>query len=65
MKATIVKKYDLDNDEIKALEMTKEILESLRYEGFEDEFYDSESVCLVDAICVINSVLDNDGADWV
>lgn len=64
MTATVVKKYDLDNDEINALEKVKEILNSLCYEGFEDDFSCNEGVYLSDVINAIDTVLDNDGEDW-
>ena len=64
MEATVVKKYDLDNEDIKALEKTKEILNSLCYEGFEDDFTCHESVYLSDVINAIDTVLDNDGENW-
>ncbi len=64
MTATVVKKYDLDNNEVKALETTKEILNSLCYEGFEDDFSCHEGVYLSDVINAIDTVLDNDGENW-
>ena len=65
MKATVVKKYELTNEEARALEKTKEILDTLCYEGFEDDFSCQESVYLSDVICAIDSVIDNNGTDWV
>lgn len=65
MQATIVKKYELSSEEVRALEKTKEILNTLCYEGFEDDFSCQESVYLSDVICAIENVIDNDGTDWV
>ena len=65
MKATVVKKYELSSEEVRALEKAKEILNTLCYEGFEDEFSCNESVYLSDVICAIDTVIDNDGTDWV
>ena len=65
MKATVVKKYELTSEEARALEKTKEILDTLCYEGFEDDFSCQESVYLSDVICAIENVIDNDGTDWV
>lgn len=65
MKATVVKKYELSSEEVRALEKTKEILDTLCYEGFEDDFSCQESVYLSDVICAIENVIDNDGTDWV
>lgn len=65
MNAIVIKKYELSKEEIQALEKTKEILNGLCYEGFEDEFSCNESVYLSDVICAINSVIENDGTDWI
>lgn len=65
MKATVVKKYELSSEEVRALEKTKEILNALCEGGFEDEFSCSENVYLGEAICAIENVIDNDGTDWI
>ena len=65
MKATVIKKYELSREEVQALETTKAILNALCQGGFEDEFSCQESVYLSDIICAIESVIDNDGTDWV
>lgn len=65
MKATVVKKYELSSEEVRALEKTKEILNELCENGFEDDFSCQESVYLSDVICAIENVIDNDGTDWI
>ena len=64
MKSTVVKKYELSNEDIRALERAKEILNELCVQGFEDDFYENENVYLENTICSIEAVLDNDGEDW-
>ena len=65
MKTIITKKYELSKEDFQALEKTKEIFDSLCNEGFEDDFYVVESVCLVDTIQAIDAVLANNGEDWI
>ena len=64
MKSTIVKKYELSNEDIRALERAKEILNELYEQGFEDDFFRKECIDLSDIIGSIEAVLDNDGKDW-
>ena len=65
MKATVVKKYELSNEDTKALERAKEILNELCVQGFEDDFCENENVYLENTICSIEAVLENDGEDWI
>ena len=65
MKSTIVKKYELSNEDIRALERAKEILNELCEQGFEDDFYENENAYLENTICSIEAVLKNDGEDWI
>ena len=65
MKATVVKKYELSNEDTKALERAKEILNELCEQGFEDDFCGKECVDLANTIGSIEAVLDNDGEDWI
>lgn len=65
MEATVVKKYNLNREECKALEMTKEVLNQLCREGFEDDFSYDENVCIINVINALDRVLDNDGEDWI
>ena len=53
MKATVVKKYELSNEDIRALERAKEILNELCEQGFEDDFYGNENIYLENTICSI------------
>ena len=65
MNTIITKKYELSKEEFQALEKTKEIFDSLCREGFEDDFCDVENVYLVAVIRAIESVLENNGEDWI
>ena len=65
MKATVVKKYELSNEDTRALERAKEILNELCERGFEDDFYGKECVDLGNIIGSIEAVLENDGEDWI
>ena len=65
MKTIITKKYELSKEDFQALEKTKEIFDSLCNEGFKDDFCDVENVYLVDTIHAIESVLANNGEDWI
>ena len=65
MKATVVKKYELSNEDTRALEKTKEILNALCELDFEDDFREKEYIELGDIIGVIEAVLENDGEDWI
>ena len=65
MKATVVKKYELSNEDTQALERAKEILNELCVQGFEDDFYENENVYLENTIGSIEAVLENDGEDWI
>ena len=65
MKTIITKKYELSKEEFLALEKTKEIFDTLCREGFEDDFCDVENVYLVATIRAIESVLANNGEDWI
>ena len=65
MKATVVKKYELSNEDTRALERAKEILNELCEQGFEDDFCGKECIDLGDIIGAIETVLENDGEDWI
>lgn len=65
MKTIITKKYELSKEEFQALEKTREIFDSLCREGFEEDFCDVENVYLVATIRAIESVLANNGEDWI
>ena len=65
MKTIITKKYELSKEDFQALEKTKEIFDSLCNEGFKDDFCVVENVYLVDTIRAIESVLANNGEDWI
>ena len=65
MKATVVKKYELSNDDIQALEKAKEILNELCEQGFKDDILENEWVDLGDISGTIEAVLENDGKDWL
>lgn len=65
METTTIKKYELSKEDFLALEKTKEIFDTLRNEGFEDDFYVVENICLVDTIQAIDAVLENNGEDWM
>ena len=65
MKTIITKKYELSKEEFQALEKTREIFDSLCREGFEEDFCDVENVYLVATIRAIESVLANNGEDWM
>ena len=65
MKTIITKKYELSKEDFQALEKTKEIFDSLCNEGFKDDFCVVENVYLVDIIDAIESVLANNGEDWI
>ena len=65
MKTIITKKYELSKEEFQALEKTREIFDSLCREGFEEGFCDVENVYLVATIPAIESVLENNGEDWM
>lgn len=65
MKATVVKKYELSNEDARALERAKEILNELCEQGFEDDFCAKECIDLSDIIGSIEAVLENDGEDWI
>lgn len=65
MKATVVKKYELSNEDTRALERAKEIFNELCEQGFEDDFWGKECVDLENTIGSIEAVLGNDGKDWI
>ena len=65
MKTIITKKYELSKEELKKKEKTREIFDSLCREGFEEDFCDVENVYLVATIRAIESVLANNGEDWI
>lgn len=65
MEATVVKKYNLNREECKAIEKTREVLNQLCYEGFEDDFSSDANVYISDVINALDRVLDNDGEDWI
>ena len=65
METIITKKYELSKEEFQALEKTREIFDSLCREGFEEDFCDVENVYLVATIRAIESVLANNGEDWI
>ena len=65
MNTITIKKYELSKEEFQALEKTREIFDSLCREGFEDDFCDVENVYLVATIRAIESVLENNGEDWM
>ena len=65
MKATVVKKYELSNEDTRALERAKEILNELCEQGYEDDLCGKECVDLENTIGSIEAVLENDGEDWV
>ena len=65
MKTIITKKYELSKEEFQALEKTREIFDSLCREGFEEDFCDVENVYLVATIRAIESVIENNGEDWM
>ena len=65
MKATVVKKYELSNEDTRALKRAKEILNELCAQRFEDDFCGKECVDLENTIGSIEAVLENDGKDWI
>lgn len=64
MKATVVKKYELSNEERKALELAKLVVRDLDYEGFSQEFSDDKQFYLEDIFSALADILEMDGEDW-
>ena len=65
MKTITIKKYELSKEDFLALEKTKEIFDSLCREGFDDDFCDVENVYFGNTIRAIESVIENNGEDWI
>ena len=65
MKTITIKKYEISKEEFQALEKTKEIFDTLSREGFEDDFCDVENVYFGNTIRAIESVIENNGEDWI
>ena len=64
MQTIIAKKYELSNEERKALELAKLIVRDLDYEGFSQEFSDDKQFYLEDIFSALADILEMDGEDW-
>lgn len=64
MKATVIKKYELNRDEIEAINLTMEILRDLEYQDFENDFIDNRIVYIGDVRNALEDILEMDGVDW-
>jgi hypothetical protein len=64
MQTVIVKKYELSNEERKALELAKLVVRDLEYEGFNQEFSDDKQFYLEDILSALEDILEMDGEDW-
>lgn len=64
MQTTIVKKYELSNEERKALELAKLVVRDLEYEGFGQEFSDDKQFYLDDILSALEDILEMDDEDW-
>lgn len=64
MQTTIVKKYELTEEEREALELAKLVVRDLEYEGFNEEFIDNKGFYLDDIVGALCDVLEMNGIDW-
>ena len=64
MQTTIVKKYELTQEERDAIKLAKLVVRDLEYEGFSEEFSDNKDVYLDSIVCALEDVLEMDGEDW-
>lgn len=62
MEIISIKKYELTEEEKKAIEETVAILRTL--DDFDEEFIDRKDTYLGNVIADLKSVLDMDGVDW-
>ncbi len=64
MNTVIVKKYELTEEERKAIKLAQLVVRDLEYEGFSEEFADNKDVYLDNIVCALEDVLEMDGEDW-
>lgn len=64
MNTVVIKKYELTDEERKALKKAKSIVLDLEHEGFSEEFCDYKSIYLEDLANSLDTVLEMDDENW-